>query len=174
VNYKTVLSIDPSGSFYEGKGTTGWCLFDAINMEVLDIGTIHAADYDDMEAYWDAHIELIKEISQDFLPERILVIIEDYVLYKDSAQVQTNSRMETSKLIGVIQHYCWRFKIHYWMQLAAEVKPRWSDSILEHKGILVKQKGRYIVSNRYRQIATNGHIRDAIRHAVHYCTFKNK
>ena len=38
--YKYVLAFDPSGSFYEGKGTTGWCIMDTKTKEVL-IGKVH-------------------------------------------------------------------------------------------------------------------------------------
>ena len=73
--------------------------------------------------------------------------------------------METSKLIGIIQLWCYNHNIPYAMQLAATVKSRWTDEILHYKGYLKKSGLRYTVCE---------HTRDSMRHAVHYATFKNK
>lgn len=91
--------------------------------------------------------------------------MEDYILYKQKAMGQVNSRMETPKLIGIIQQWCYTNDVPYVTQLANEVKSRWSDSILEWKGIIKRKGNRYVL---------NEHIRDSIRHAVHYATFKNR
>ena len=40
-----ILSIDPSGSYNYGQGTTGWCLINSENHELLKYGNIKAKDY---------------------------------------------------------------------------------------------------------------------------------
>ena len=58
--YKYVLAFETSGSFYEGKGTTGWCIMDTSKKEVLIVGAIKATDFSVPEEYWGAHLELIR------------------------------------------------------------------------------------------------------------------
>lgn len=168
-NYKTILALDPSGSFCEGKGTTGWCLCDGDTRTPVEVGYLSATDYDCMESYWEAHVELIEK----YQGEDTIIVIEDYLLYASKAQEQVNSRMETPKLIGVLQHQCWTMEQDYIMQLAAEVKNRWTDEILAHKGFIVKKgKGFALSTDPTKPI--NRHCKDAIRHAVHFAYFKNK
>ena len=52
MNYKTILAIDPSGNFEEGKGTTGLCLFNCIDNCVQNIKNISANNYTTKEDYW--------------------------------------------------------------------------------------------------------------------------
>ena len=81
--------------------------------------------------------------------------------------------METPKLIGIIQHYCWLMKIPYYMQLASEVKNRWTNDILMHKGVIYTRNSRHYIDANCKQYI-NRHCIDAIRHAMHYDTFRNK
>ena len=161
-----VMAIDPSGSYYEGKGTTGWALFDANTRTLLDYGNIKAADYKTVNEYYQAVSVLIKPGMQ--------VVIEEYLLYANKAKQQINSKMETSKLIGYLQMYCFSKNVKYTMQLAGEVVKRWADHILVHKGIIKQANGK--LRNMYYALGriTNDHERDAMRHAMHYITFKLK
>lgn len=170
MNYDYILAIDPSGSFYEGKGTTGWCIFNAKDNVVSITGIIKASKFDAMASYWDAHINLINRFYEKY--KSMVVVIEDYILYADRASSQINSHMETSKLIGLLQHHCWSRNIPYHMQLAAEVKKRWADSILHHKQY-IKQHGRVFCLPDKPNQRLYPHNKDAIRHAVHYATFRN-
>lgn len=169
MKYKWILGIDPSGSFTEGKGTTGICLIDAETLQIIHAEDITARSFTSKEDYWEHHLHTIRSFLQR--PNRknrfndTMVVIEDYILYANKAQSQINSRMETPKLIGIIQLWCTQNNIPYTMQFAHEVKNRWKDNILEWKGILKRKNGRF----QY-----NEHIRDSIRHAVHYAVFKNK
>jgi hypothetical protein len=79
--------------------------------------------------------------------------------------------METCKLIGVLQHHCWLNQIPYKMQTAGTVKSRWSNEILEHKRYIFKAARGYKTPTG---ITINRHCQDAIRHAVHFATFKNE
>lgn len=125
-----------------------------------------------MEQYWDAILDLILWQHKH---RNIIVICEDYLLYANKLHDQINSRMETPKLIGCIQLCCYKNIIPYYMQTAAEVKKRWADHILLHKGYIKpgSRKGSYVPATGM-QDSYSHHSLDAIRHAVHYATFKNK
>ena len=95
------------------------------------------------------------------------------MLYKSKAEAQTNSKMETPKLIGVIEFYCTKHAIPYILQPAHEVKNRWNNVILMYKKY-IKKEGRNFYAGLLYQKKVDKHAIDAIRHAVHYATFKNK
>ena len=169
--YKYILAIDPSGNFYEGKGTTGWVLMDSTE-HLISIGSISAKDYKCAEEYWDAHIEILDRYFKQFGKD-LIVVMEEYILYRNRSKNQTNSKIETCRLIGVLQHFCWRYKQPYTMQLAASVKSRWSDNVLKYEKILDKKYGVLV----HRQTGLNlnsDHIRDAFRHAIHYAVCRNE
>lgn len=159
-----VLAIDPSGSFYEGKGTTGWALFESTNRELLDFGDVKAENFDKSSEYFRAVAALLR-------PD-IHVVIEDYLLYANKAAQQINSRMETPKLIGYLQMCCSDLEIPYKMQMASKVKKRWADSILYYHGIIYRKGPGYAWYANNRR--TNDHERDAMRHALHYIAFTLK
>lgn len=171
MKYKYIIALDPSGAFWEGKGTTGYSIFACPNNQFVELGKIQASQYPTAEAYYNGHLEILskffykKNKLDKNRAENTIVVIEDYLLYADKAASQINSRMETSKLIGIIQLWCYNHNIPYAMQLAATVKSRWTDEILHYKGYLKKSGLRYTVCE---------HTRDSMRHAVHYATFKNK
>jgi hypothetical protein len=81
--------------------------------------------------------------------------------------------METPKLIGVIQHFCWQKDIPYYMQTAGEVKNRWNNEVLAYKGY-IKPRGRGWFPASGTADTYTHHSLDAIRHAVHFATFRNK
>ena len=170
MKYKYILGIDPSGAFNEGKGTTGYSVYFAPEHKFTMTGTIVASGHIAAEAYWHKHIEFLNNFifsargKRKHRENQVILVIEDYLLYANKAESQIYSRMETSKLIGIIQHWCWINNIPYCMQPAAQVKQRWADPILEHKGYIKKKGGRYDVCE---------HTRDSMRHAIHYATFKN-
>ena len=170
MNYETILAIDPSGNFEEGKGTTGVCLFNAKDMQILNVCNISAKDYQTKEEYWQKHIDLINEINEVF--HSVLVVIEDFTLDPRRALQQSHSKMETPKLIGIMQLHCTKNNIPYKMQRAVEVKNRWADHILEYKQYIIKRNRMHYIANRPMPISR--HCKDAIRHAVHYATFYNK
>ena len=81
MNSRYVLALDPSGAYKEGKGTTGWCLFDNETKQIAKFGVIKAENYSCQFHYWDAHISLIDSLS-GYNPD---VVIEDYLLYNNRA-----------------------------------------------------------------------------------------
>lgn len=170
--YDNILSIDPSGSFNEGKGTTGWCIINNKN-NIINVGIISATQYLTKEAYWDAHVKLIKAFKQKY--SNSVLVIEDYLLYANKAKQQINSRLETPQLLGILKYTATLENLPYATQTASEVKQRWNDKVLLWKGLLQKTGIHYAVTLQKGDIKiTNPHIRDALRHAIHYNYFKNK
>lgn len=158
-----ILALDPSGNFNEGKGTTGWCLFDTDTNKIAKFGAIKAVKYNSAMEYWDAHLRLIDDLNGFSMT----IVIEDFLLYSNRADSQINSRFETPKLIGMLQYELYMRGIKVVFQNAALVKTRWADNILVHKG-LIRQEGNcfYIGETKLTE-----HSRDAIRHAQHYAAF---
>ena len=169
MQYRYILALDPSGNFNEGKGTTGWCLFNAVNNTISKIGSISASDYKCMEAYWNQHLILIKDYIKKYNNE-LIIVFEDYILYESKMKSQIHSRMETPKIIGIMQWYCYTHNIPYAMQMASEVKNRWSDKILLHKKYIIEKGNKFYLPNN---MPLNKHNKDAVRHAIHYNVFRN-
>lgn len=168
--YRYTMGIDPSGAFKEGKGTTGWCVLDNKTNSLLEVGTVSAKDYKTNHEYWEAHINLIKQINKRY--NNMAVSIEDYILYKNHAMAQVNSQLETVQLLGIIKQFCWSYAIDYYIRPAVAVKKRWSDEILVHKGILKIISKHYTVPKTKQRVCE--HERDSIRHAIHFNYFENK
>ncbi len=161
-----ILALDPSGNYKEGLGTTGWCLFDQETDKISKFGVIAATNYKDQYKYWDAHISLIDSLA-GYRPE---IVIEDYLLYSNRAQNQINSRLETPQLIGVLKYESYKRGLFVTIQTAMQVKTRWSDETLCKKDYLTK-RGRYYYIGNCR---TTDHIRDAVRHAIHFKTYTSR
>jgi Holliday junction resolvasome RuvABC endonuclease subunit len=159
-----ILGIDPSGAFKEGKGTTGFALLDDDGTPINHY-VIEAHAYESRWAYWSAVINSILTVVDKY---GAYVSMEDYVLYGSSAKAQINSQMETSKLIGAIEQALWEHNITVFMRNASQVKGRWADKILEHKGILVKHGNGHTCAGK----VINQHAKDALRHAVHCYYFE--
>ena len=164
-----ILAMDPSGSFIEGKGTTGYSLWYAGEYAPITVGELAAKDYATQQDYWNAHINLINVIKPDIL------VIEDYLLYADKAKQQIGSKMETSQMLGIIKYECSKKNRKIIMQKAVEVKTRFNDDILTNLEILECVNNRYYISTRSgRRLITSRHIRDSIRHYMLYDLKKRK
>lgn len=175
MSYARILAIDPSGNFEEGKGTSGWCLYEKTpkGWRIRNAWSISAKNYSSQAEYHDAHLTELNRIIK-INPKDIIIIIEDYLLYKSKAQNQIHSRLETPQLIGVLKQALYKLNVPYTLQPASIVKKRWSNKILLHKGILQKNKNNYKCETIEGYVTLNRHCIDAIRHAVHFSTFKNK
>ena len=162
-----IVALDPSGNFTEGNGTTGLCM---LNEEMSRVADITATMYDSAEAYWHAHINYL-EGSLELYPE-MEVVMEGYRLYGHKAATQINSTLETPQLIGVVKYWCFAHDVPLKIQYAADVKKRWSDSVLEKVG------GMGIIARRSKLISSgqwlNNHKTDALRHAMHYQRYGKK
>lgn len=157
-----VLAIDPSGNFTEGKGTTGWSLLDE-SCNIIACGQIRAVDFNSKTYYWKAIVSLIEKLSPDH------IVMEDFLLYAHKSNTQINSRFETVKLIGIIE-FTFEGIIPITLQRAVDVKKRWADDILTHKGYITKKNRHFYAAG----VLVSEHIRDSIRHGVHFITFKLK
>ena len=167
-NYKQILALDPSGNFKEGKGTTGFCLLNT-RTKTVTTWDIKAADYKSTEAYWTAITNCVADMQQH--NKSIVVVIEDYMLYESKAQNQINSLLETPRLIGILQWYCFNNGIPYYLEFASVVKKRWTNKILAYKGyITVTPSGLTTLHGE----KISRHCVDAVRHAVNYNTFINQ
>lgn len=166
MNSRYVLAIDPSGSYKEGLGTTGWCLYDIETDKICKFGFIYAGNYTCQFQYWNAHIDLIDSLA-GFKPD---IVIEDYLLYGERADNQINSRLETPQLLGIIKYETYKRGLFIYIQTALQVKTRWNDNILEHKGYITKKGSSYYIG----ETLLSDHIRDSIRHAIHYKTYNSK
>lgn len=152
------ISLDISGNFHEGKGTTGV----AIERDGgIDLYEMSAKEYDSAEEYWDAHVELIQKHFPDNL------IVEGYRLYHhkgQSASAQAKSILETPQLLGVIRITAYQLNIPLTIQYAADVKTRWNEDLLARKGYLEKKSNRYYFKGQL----TSTHKRDALKHLLHF------
>jgi len=157
-----ILVFDPSGNYIEGQGTSGWALY--YKGSLTSVGQIRAADYNSRQGYWDEHIKLIEAHSPD------IVVLEDYVLYGQSASAQIGSELETPQLIGIIKYYCLSNNIKGYIQ-HAKIKPRFSNEILLHRKTITQDN-----TKRYYAIGVplTGHILDAIRHGEYFINFTLK
>lgn len=159
---KTILAIDPSGSYNEGKGTTGLCVYRHPKIRHLSI--VKAKDYASQADYWNAVMHYMDVLIVEHKVQ--VIVVEDYFLYAQRAKAQINSKFETSQLIGAIKiHYANR-GIPLVFQAASEVKKRWANHILIHKG-LVYPSGTTLRDPSNGQVISK-HSLDALRHALHY------
>ena len=166
-----VLGIDPSGSFHEGKGTTGMWVLKRSSKKVLStkrVMEIKAVDYASAPAYWHAHLQAIKA-AVDMYPG-IVVSLEDYILYESKAMAQSNSKLETSRLIGAIQVFCWFNNIPLYIRPAVIAKSRWRNETLVRKGVLREENGLYYYDKNSKPVSR--HCLDALRHAMHCMLFE--
>lgn len=162
-NKKIVLVMDPSGNYKEGSGTTGWVLIDE-DQKVLQFGNLLSKQYESRPAYHQSHLDLIEELKPDWL------VCENYQLYEHKAQSQINSEMETPRLLGLLEHYAWSVGLPYSTQRAADVKSRWNDDILEYKQVIYRESKRSYING----LVLSRHIRDALRHAMHFTSFNKE
>lgn len=149
-----VLSLDPSGNYNEGKGTTGY----AKRLDgSVKLGDIKATDYNSREAYWFAHRELFEKTFPDVL------VIESYRLFGHKAKEQSGSSLETPMLIGYLQMVAYEFNVPVVFQDPSR-KSRFADDILVKLGIIEKKGNKYF----FKGEMTNLHQRDALRHDLIY------
>lgn len=114
--------------------------------------------------YWISVVNFIKFSRPDY------IVIEGYKLYNHAgmnAQTQSNSTLMTSQLIGAVRYMAACEGIPLTIQYASDVKQRWSDDVLQAKGILG-------AGNRFKGQQTNAHKRDALRHLCHFKKYKLK
>ena len=173
-NYlRYVIGVDPSGNFNEGKGHTGFAVYDRTENSVIATFTTSAEDYKTVEEYY---YQTWLTLFNLYLVYPGMVAIEDYRIYESKSREQINSLVETPRILGYLTMKCWENNIPYKTRMAAAVKSRWTDEILEHNGYTRRtaltasyshckgHSGYSIDCSDYRLMS---HELDAIRHAVH-------
>ena len=100
---------------------------------------------------------------------KIILIIEDFILYKHKADVQSFAQMQTSEMIGsIISHYSnYNYPIEIVKQNASQAKV-WDNDRLLRLGFFTKKGNNYMFANN----EIKKHTRDAFRHLIYY-TNKN-
>lgn len=164
-----VIGVDPSGNFYEGKGTTGIAIYDIKTDRVIRVGYVSAKTAVSQVDYWEMVIESLEDLLYTYNPKKCALAVEDYLLYANTAKAQINSTFETPQLIGVIKfHFNGVCPVLF--RNANTAKTRWTDDILVRKKYLLvdKKLGYYIINEDGVVTQVIEHSRDAIRHAI-YC-----
>ena len=166
---RVILAFDPSGAYHEfGKGTTGWCLLNRDAKAVIDFGRIAAEDYPTDMQYYAANVDVLRCMAKRYGKD-LHIVIEEYLLYGQNAASHTNSRMETSQLIGILRYMAFLADVPVKMQTASLVSNRWADSVLTANKLLVN--GRF---PNIPDFIPCEHEIDAFRHAWHFATFGDK
>lgn len=164
MNFRYILGVDPSGSYHEGAGTTGFALYDSEEDKILWVNQLRAHDFENEFAYYKAHFDFIYKTYEAY---GCLVSIEDYILYSGARQVaQTWSHMETVLLIGFMKVNLYYADIPFNMRTASVAKRVWSEEKLINKGyITLRMRGKskwYYLGDQH--LLT--HHCDAIKHAI--------
>lgn len=164
-----VIGVDPSGNFYEGKGTTGIAVYDIKTDKILRVGYVSAKTARSQVEYWGMVIESLDYLLREYGMRRTVLAVEDYLLYANTAKAQINSTFETPQLIGVIKYY-FKDACPVLFRNANTAKTRWTDDILVRKKYLLvdKKLGYYIINENGEMTQVIEHSRDAVRHAI-YC-----
>lgn len=171
MQHRFILGMDPSGAFDEGKGTTGWNIYDCKRGRFLEVGAVFATGHKTAHDYWQAHLTLIQ--YKKVMYEDLKVSIEDFLIYKTQAQSLVNSHMETCQVLGIVKHFCFTKRIPYSIQPAVQVKKRWSNDILVHKGLIHTDRQHHYVDCCPGKMLSD-HELDSMRHSLHCAYFKNK
>ncbi|MMZ47347.1 hypothetical protein D1872_89910 [compost metagenome] len=168
VDLSKILAIDPSGNFSdrEGKGTTGWALFEGDDL--VEFGRIEAKDFGIIESYWQAHLDLMyQKLKSDYFVHTI--VCESYKLQPGKAMAQSWSALETPQLIGAMRMYNYAENglLADFVFQDPSIKTRFSDEILVKMGVAEKRGNKHYVLDRPSVI----HERDAIRHGLYYLKY---
>lgn len=150
------IALDPSGNFHEGKGKTGWAVFE--NKELISFGAVNSKEYETQEEYWSA----VTKLTVGFT----LIVCESYKLQPTKSMAQSWSTLETPQLIGVIRMFAYNQGSKVIFQDPSS-KIRFSDDILVKNGFLEKKNALYLCHG----VKTNDHMRDAIRHGLFFIKF---
>lgn len=159
-----ILAIDPSGNFVEGKGKTGWAMWENNH---YTFGTLDAKDFETRMDYWYAVAMIIALEKPDTL------VIEDYRLYNTAsmgAATQSFSLLETPRLLGVLEQVAYANQIKEILWPMSSSTKAYSDDKLLKLGILTKPKNRYIFEGQ----KLNDHERSALRHLLRVIDLKTK
>jgi hypothetical protein len=161
------VTIDPSGSFNEGKGHTGISFIKDWDWDTLETYSIAAKDFDDRHLYWNKMIQTIIDKKPD------AVIIESFVVRANGFLV--GKMPETSLFIGALIWELEQLNIDYVFQSPSQAKTRFKDEYL----------GKYIPNYEVKDLSgkkyyylngkqTNDHVRDSLKHLLYFKKYNLK
>ena len=175
MSIRYVIGVDPSGNFYEGKGTTGIAVYDIKADKIIGATYVSAKLASTQVEYWETVIGELKCLLTKYGKHKCVLAVEDYLLYANTAKAQINSTFETPQLIGVIKFY-FNSVCPVLFRNANTAKMRWTDDLLLKKKYLFidKKLGYYIYDEKDNVVQVIEHSRDAIRHALDCGKFEIK
>ena len=148
-----IVSIDPGAKY------TGMVIH-------CSPGTIKLEHYAGFQNYADAILQQIdygfdahRSVDEDEV-ERV-VIIEDFILYKHKADVQSFQQMKTSELVGIIEKHCLTKGYKVVRQRAAQAKI-WTNKRIKYLNLLEMP---FIAPKSPKP---DRHGMDAYRHFLYY------
>ncbi len=155
----TLVVLDPSGSFNEGKGHTGITIMRDDDWSSVQLKSIAAKDYSTRHEYWDAVMgEVLNLIS-----ERPIVIVESFMIRNNGFLI--GKMPETIRLIGAMEWEFEKYGINYIFQTPSAAKSRFKDEMLVRLVPGFEARGdRYYFNGKL----TNDHMRDALKHLLYY------
>lgn len=161
-----IIAIDPSGSFNEGKGHTGFAITDT-RVDFIQTFDAAAKDFPNRHEYWKWIISTVLAIKPD------IVVIESFVVRSNGFLI--GKMPETPMLIGALVWELEKRNIKYTFQSPSQAKTRFKDAHL----------GRYLPDYEIKDTArgrlyylngklTNDHQRDAIKHLLYYKKYNKR
>ena len=82
MKYKFIVALDPSGAFFEGKGTTGYSVYHVPDNRFIEAGVIKAQGHICAESYWDKHLKFLNDFSGDTKIILITNILDNPQMYE--------------------------------------------------------------------------------------------
>lgn len=178
-----IISIDPSGSYKSGKGTSGYAIMEKDTMKIIKLGNIKAKEYKTKDEYFIAHVKLLTKWN-DYAVKRNIkteLIIESFILYRKAASSMYNQELETSELIGSLQLQATLNEIPTIKQPAHLIKGNLSrphillNIINKNEEQIVFKKTKADRTQWYWEgQRVSNHIVDALKHAIFYTIKEDK
>lgn len=156
----TIVAIDPSGSYNEGKGHTGFAVTDT-EVNLIQAFDADAKDFSNRHEYWKWIMFAIFSLNPD------VVVIENFVIRSNGFLI--GKMPETPMLIGALVWELEKRNIKYVFQSPSQAKTRFKDiylgKYLSNYEIKDTTRGKlYYLNGKL----TNDHQRDAIKHLLYY------
>ncbi len=155
MKYRHILGIDPGQ-------ISGFCLMK--QDKPIYVSDIKLETYNSLIEFWSAHLERIQTFVSA-CKDSLIVVVEDFILNPRRANQFAGSRMETSKLIGIIEHFCGVRNIPLHLTKPVEHQSQFSDKVLLKLGYMVRTPRGF---NTMEDLCLSNHSKDALRLAVHY------
>lgn len=142
---ENMIAVDPSGN-----GTTGLACNIGVNVFLSELSI---KDFSDQHSYFRAIITEIENVPHFDTVKAI--VIEDFILYKNTARSLTNQKMHTSELIGLLKYEFIEKGIEIIIEKATIHKNTVSDTYLKkHCSWQILEKA-------------SSHKKDALRMLIH-------